>query len=78
MLPGGLGGYALISSPRHFFATAAAGGDGASWAPHGGSEFIGSHLCERLLADGHEILCVDSFSIPGPSVWTGRALQAEK
>ena len=36
VLPGGFGGYALISSSRHFFATAAAGGDGASWAPHGG------------------------------------------
>jgi len=27
----------------------------------GGSGFIGSHLCERLLADGHEVLCVDNF-----------------
>ena len=27
----------------------------------GGAGFIGSHLCERLLADGHEILCVDNF-----------------
>jgi len=26
----------------------------------GGSGFLGSHLCERLLADGHEILCVDN------------------
>ena len=22
---------------------------------------MGSHLCERLLADGHDVLCVDNF-----------------
>ena len=27
----------------------------------GGAGFIGSHICERLLADGHEVLCVDNF-----------------
>ena len=27
----------------------------------GGAGFIGSHLCERLLADGAEVLCVDNF-----------------
>ena len=27
----------------------------------GGAGFIGSHLCERLLALGHEVLCVDNF-----------------
>jgi UDP-glucuronate decarboxylase len=27
----------------------------------GGAGFIGSHLCERLLDDGHEVLCVDNF-----------------
>jgi UDP-glucuronate decarboxylase len=27
----------------------------------GGSGFLGSHLCERLLHDGHEIVCVDNF-----------------
>lgn len=27
----------------------------------GGAGFIGSHLCERLLEGGHEILCVDNF-----------------
>jgi UDP-glucuronate decarboxylase len=27
----------------------------------GGAGFIGSHLCERLLASGHQILCVDNF-----------------
>src|SRR5512138_1191929 len=27
----------------------------------GGAGFIGSHLCERLLADGHEVICVDNF-----------------
>ncbi|HKW06094.1 MAG TPA: NAD-dependent epimerase/dehydratase family protein [Candidatus Dormibacteraeota bacterium] len=28
----------------------------------GAAGFIGSHLCERLLADGHEVVGVDSFS----------------
>jgi len=27
----------------------------------GGAGFIGSHLCERLLADGHSVLCADNF-----------------
>ncbi|MGD0232625.1 MAG: UDP-glucuronic acid decarboxylase family protein [Syntrophorhabdales bacterium] len=27
----------------------------------GGAGFIGSHLCERLLSDGHEVLCLDNF-----------------
>src|SRR5882724_8474779 len=27
----------------------------------GGAGFIGSHLCERFLADGHDVICVDNF-----------------
>src|ERR1700710_2196108 len=27
----------------------------------GGAGFLGSHLCERLLRDGSEVLCVDNF-----------------
>jgi len=27
----------------------------------GGAGFIGSHLCERLLGDGHEVVCLDNF-----------------
>jgi UDP-glucuronate decarboxylase len=27
----------------------------------GGAGFLGSHLCDRLLADGHEVLCVDNL-----------------
>jgi UDP-glucuronate decarboxylase len=27
----------------------------------GGAGFIGSHLCERLISDGHEVLCLDNF-----------------
>jgi UDP-glucuronate decarboxylase len=27
----------------------------------GGAGFLGSHLCERLIAQGHEVLCVDNF-----------------
>lgn len=38
---------------------------GSSWprriAVTGGAGFLGSHLCARLLAEGHEVLCVDNF-----------------
>jgi UDP-glucuronate decarboxylase len=27
----------------------------------GGAGFIGSHLCERLLAGGHDVICVDNY-----------------
>ncbi|HEY9530488.1 MAG TPA: UDP-glucuronic acid decarboxylase family protein [Burkholderiales bacterium] len=27
----------------------------------GGAGFLGSHLCERLVAEGHDVLCVDNF-----------------
>ena len=27
----------------------------------GGAGFIGSHLCDYLLADGHEVICMDNF-----------------
>lgn len=27
----------------------------------GGAGFLGSHLCERLLGEGHHVLCVDNF-----------------
>lgn len=27
----------------------------------GGAGFLGSHLCERLIRDGNEVLCVDNF-----------------
>ncbi|ACL58115.1 UDP-glucuronic acid decarboxylase family protein [Methylobacterium nodulans] len=27
----------------------------------GGAGFLGSHLCEQLLGQGHEVLCVDNF-----------------
>ena len=33
----------------------------------GGAGFLGSHLCERLLKEGHDVLCVDNF-------YTGRKI----
>jgi UDP-glucuronate decarboxylase len=27
----------------------------------GGAGFLGSHLCDRLINDGHDVLCVDNF-----------------
>ncbi|OLP62089.1 NAD-dependent dehydratase [Xaviernesmea oryzae] len=32
----------------------------------GGAGFVGSHLCDRLLADGHRVLCVDSYLTSTP------------
>ena len=29
----------------------------------GGAGFIGSHLCDALLANGHKVVCVDNFSL---------------
>jgi dTDP-glucose 4,6-dehydratase len=33
----------------------------------GGAGFLGSHLCERLLADGHEVLALDNFLTGTPA-----------
>jgi UDP-glucuronate decarboxylase len=27
----------------------------------GGAGFLGSHLCDKLIGDGHEVICVDNF-----------------
>ena len=27
----------------------------------GGAGFLGSHLCDRLLAEGHEVIAMDNF-----------------
>ncbi len=32
----------------------------------GGAGFVGSHLCDALLADGHQVTCVDSFLTGSP------------
>jgi UDP-glucuronate decarboxylase len=37
----------------------------------GGAGFIGSHLCERLLNEGHDVLCLDNF-------FTGRRVNIVK
>ncbi len=33
----------------------------------GGAGFVGSHLCERFLAEGHDVLCVDNFITGNPA-----------
>jgi dTDP-glucose 4,6-dehydratase len=33
----------------------------------GGAGFLGSHLCERLLADGLQVVCVDNFLTGAPA-----------
>ncbi|MEM9997387.1 MAG: UDP-glucuronic acid decarboxylase family protein [Bacteroidota bacterium] len=32
----------------------------------GGAGFLGSHLCERLLAEGHEVVCMDNLITGNP------------
>ena len=27
----------------------------------GGAGFIGSHLCERLVSEGHDVICLDNY-----------------
>lgn len=31
----------------------------------GGAGFLGSHLCDRLIADGLDVLCLDNFYTGG-------------
>ncbi|MDX6273576.1 MAG: dTDP-glucose 4,6-dehydratase [Frankiales bacterium] len=33
----------------------------------GGAGFLGSHLCERLLSDGYDVVCLDNFSTGTPA-----------
>ncbi len=33
----------------------------------GGAGFLGSHLCERLLAEGYEVICLDNFLTGTPA-----------
>jgi dTDP-glucose 4,6-dehydratase len=33
----------------------------------GGAGFLGSHLCERLLAEGHRVICVDNLITGNPA-----------
>jgi UDP-glucuronate decarboxylase len=53
-----------ISRKLHFSAATA---DLETWHPMsrvlvtGGAGFLGSHLCDRLLEQGHDLLCVDNF-----------------
>ena len=37
----------------------------------GGAGFLGSHLCDRLMSEGHSVICVDNFL-------TGRRLNVER
>lgn len=32
----------------------------------GGAGFLGSHLCDRFIAEGHEVICVDNFITGSP------------
>ncbi len=32
----------------------------------GGAGFLGSHLCDRLVAEGHEVICMDNFITGSP------------
>src|SRR5205809_2848835 len=39
----------------------------------GGAGFIGSHLCESFLKQGHEVICVDNYSTGAQENITGFA-----
>jgi UDP-glucuronate 4-epimerase len=45
----------------------------------GGAGFIGSHLCERLLKEGHSVVCLDNFdSFYDPNLKIGNVEQISK
>lgn len=39
----------------------------------GGAGFIGSHLCERLLDEGNDVICIDNYftGLPGTKAISG-------
>src|ERR1019366_1087501 len=42
---------------------------GGCWVRHiisGAAGFIGSHLCDRLIADGHQVTAIDNFITGSP------------
>ena len=39
----------------------------------GGAGFIGSHLCESFLAQGHDVICMDNYSTGAAENVTGFA-----
>jgi dTDP-glucose 4,6-dehydratase len=43
----------------------------------GGAGFLGSHLCERLLADGYEVTCLDNF-LTGGATNVGHLLELDR
>ena len=46
--PGGHGGHMRANASQRILVT-------------GGAGFLGSHLCDRLIADGHDVICADNF-----------------
>jgi len=32
-----------------------------TWVVTGGAGFLGFHLCDRLLEDGHRVICIDNL-----------------
>jgi dTDP-glucose 4,6-dehydratase len=34
----------------------------------GGAGFLGSHLCDKFITEGHEVVCMDNFVTGSPSI----------
>ena len=54
-------GFTYLPDRAHARADRASGGSVSRMLITGGAGFIGSHLCERFLAEGHDVICIDNF-----------------
>ncbi|HEX2367106.1 MAG TPA: NAD-dependent epimerase/dehydratase family protein, partial [Bradyrhizobium sp.] len=56
----------LAADSRRLIRRALANGANMKCVVTGGAGFIGSHLVDRLLGDGHEVVVIDNFAIGRP------------
>src|SRR5207244_8563952 len=55
------------SANPHFLKLSKREGSAVRTVITGGAGFVGSHLCARFLAEGHEVICIDNFITGTPA-----------